>query len=60
LRKIFRPEMEEVIGDWRRLQSEELHGWYTSSNITRVIKQVKMKWVMRVAHEGEKSNGYKV
>jgi hypothetical protein len=60
LRKISGSKREEVIGDWRRLQSEELHGWYTSSNITRVIKQGKMKWVMRVAHEGEKSNGYRV
>jgi len=25
LRKIFGPKRDEVIGEWRRLQSEELH-----------------------------------
>ena len=52
LRKISGSEREEVIRDWRRLHSEELHSLYTSPNITRVIKQGRMKWVMRVAHGG--------
>jgi len=60
LRKISGSKREEVVGDWRRLQSEELHGWHTCSDITKVIKQGKMKWVMRVAHAGEKKNGYRV
>jgi hypothetical protein len=25
VRKIFGPKMEEVIGDWRKLHSEDLH-----------------------------------
>jgi hypothetical protein len=60
LRKIPGSKRKEVIGDRRRLHSEELHGWCTSPYITRVIKQGRMKWVMRVAHEGEKRNGYRV
>jgi len=39
-----------VIGEWRRLHGEELHGWYTSPDITWVIKQGRMKWVMCVWH----------
>jgi hypothetical protein len=30
LRKIYRPEMDEIIGDWGRLHSEELHDLYSS------------------------------
>jgi hypothetical protein len=33
LRKILRPKMEGVTGDWRKLHSEELHDLYRSSNI---------------------------
>jgi hypothetical protein len=32
LRKIFGPNREEAIGDWRRLHNEELHDLYSSPN----------------------------
>jgi len=35
--------MEEVVGGWRRLHSEELHNLYTSSYIIRVIKLRRMR-----------------
>ena len=38
LRKVVRPEGDKVMGDWRKLLSEEYHVWYTSPNIIRVIK----------------------
>jgi hypothetical protein len=38
LRRIFGPEREEVVGDWRRLHNEELHNLYASPNIVKVIK----------------------
>jgi hypothetical protein len=34
LRRIFGPKMEEVAGDWKRLNIEELHNLYASP-ITR-------------------------
>jgi hypothetical protein len=37
LRKIYGPEREEVAGDWRRLQNEELRNLYAATNIIRVI-----------------------
>jgi hypothetical protein len=43
LRRIFGPEEEEVAGDWRRLHNEELHKLYTSQNIIRVIKSMRMR-----------------
>jgi hypothetical protein len=44
LRKIFGPKREEVAGGWRRLHNEELHNFYPSPNIIRVIKSRRMRW----------------
>ena len=43
---------------WRRIQKDELHDLYTSSNILRVIKQARMKWVVRVARTGDRRGVY--
>jgi hypothetical protein len=37
-RKIFGPRRDEVMGDWRKLHNEELHNFYSSPNIIRIIK----------------------
>jgi hypothetical protein len=60
LRRIFGSKREEVVGGWRRLHNEELHNLYASSNIIRVIKSRRMRWVGHVAHTGEVKNAYKV
>jgi hypothetical protein len=44
LRKTFRPEKEEVLGDWTRLHNEELQGFYSSPNIIRAINTRSMRW----------------
>jgi hypothetical protein len=44
LRRIFGRKREEVAGGWRRLHNEELHNLYTSPNVIRVIKSMRMKW----------------
>jgi hypothetical protein len=31
LRRVFGPKREEVVGDWRKLHSEELHNLYAAS-----------------------------
>lgn len=38
MRKKFGLKWDEVTGDWRKLQSEDLHHLYTSSNIILAIK----------------------
>jgi hypothetical protein len=43
LRKIFGPKRDEVTGGWRKLHNEELHNFYSSSSIIRMIKSRRMK-----------------
>jgi hypothetical protein len=38
LRKIFGPKRDEVMGEWRKLHSEELHNLYSSPDIIRQVK----------------------
>jgi hypothetical protein len=59
LRRIFRPEREED-GSWRKFYNDELHNLYSSSNIVRVIKSRRMRWVGHVARMGEGRGVYRV
>ena len=54
LRRIFGPKRDEVTGEWRKLQNVELNEMYCSSNIVRVIRSRRMKWVELVARMGER------
>ena len=55
LRTIFGPRRNEVTGEWRRLHNEELNDLYSSPNIVRVIKSIRMRWAGHVARMGEES-----
>ena len=48
LRRIFGPKRDEK-GKWRRLHNEELHSFYRSPNIVRVIKSKRLRWAGHVA-----------
>jgi len=54
LRGIFGPRRDEVIGEWRKVHNEERNDLYSSPNIVRVIKSIRMIWVEHVARMGEK------
>jgi hypothetical protein len=60
LRRIFGPKRDEVTGEWRKLQSGELHNLYSSSDIIRQIKSSRMRWAGHVARMGEGRNVYMV
>ena len=59
LRRIFRPKRDAVTGEWRKLHNEELTDLYASSNIIRVIKSRRMRWVDHVVRTGERKGAYK-
>jgi hypothetical protein len=42
--RIFGPKRDEVTGQWRKLHNEELHDPYSSPNIVRMIKSIRIIW----------------
>ena len=59
-RRIIGPKRDEVSGKWRRLHNEELYDLYSSTNIIRMIKSRRIRWVGHVARMGEKRCVYRV
>jgi hypothetical protein len=45
-----------VARGWRRLRTEELHNFYASPYIIRVIKSRRIRWAGHVARIGDKRN----
>jgi hypothetical protein len=43
LRRIFGPKRDEMAGEWRKLHNEELHDFYSSPSIIRIIKSRRMR-----------------
>jgi hypothetical protein len=60
LRGIFGPKRDEVTGQWRKLDSGELHNLYSSPDIIRQIKSRRMRWAGHVARMGEGRHVYRV
>ena len=60
LRRMFGPKRDEGTGEWRKLQNEELNDLYSSTNIIRVIKSIRMRWAGHVACVGVRRVSYKV
>jgi len=52
LRRVFGSKRDEVTGEWRKLYNEELRDLYFLSNIVRVVKSRRMRWVGHVARMG--------
>jgi hypothetical protein len=49
LRRIFGSKGGEVTGGWRKLHNEELHNFYSSPSIIRMIKSRRMRCAGYVA-----------
>jgi hypothetical protein len=53
LRRIFGPKRDEVMGQWRKMHSGELHNLHSSPGIIRQIRSRKIWWKGDVACMGE-------
>jgi hypothetical protein len=42
---VFGPKRDEVTGEWRQLQKEELYDLYFSPDFIRVIKSRRIRYV---------------
>jgi hypothetical protein len=58
LRRIFGPKRDEVMGEWIKMHSGELHNLYASPDI-RQIRSRRMRWAGHVAQMGEGRNVYR-
>jgi hypothetical protein len=56
LRKMFVPKREEVIGEWRRLHTEDLLDMCSSPGITRANISGRMKLAEHMNLVGERKN----
>jgi hypothetical protein len=54
LRRIFGPKRDEVTGDWRKLNNEELHNSHTPPSIIRMTTSSRMRWAGNLARIGRK------
>jgi hypothetical protein len=57
--RIFRPKRDEVTGEWRKLHNEELHNLYSSPDIIREVKSVRMRWAGHMARMAGERKLYK-
>jgi hypothetical protein len=54
LRRIFEPKRDEVTGEWRKLNNEEIHNLCLSPNTIKRIKSRGMRWAGHVEHMGRR------
>jgi hypothetical protein len=57
---LFGPKRDEVTGEWRKLNNEELNDLYSLLNTVRVVKSRRMRWAGHVARMGEDRGVHRV
>jgi hypothetical protein len=60
LRRIFEPKRDEITGEWRKRDNEELNDLHSSPTTVRVIKSRRMGWAEHVLRMGEGRGVYTV
>jgi hypothetical protein len=60
LRSNFGSKRDELTGQWRKLHNKELNDLYSSPNIIRVIKSIRMRWegIKHIWGRGEVYTGF--
>jgi hypothetical protein len=58
LRRMCGPKRDDVVDNWGKLHNEELHKFYSSLNIIRMIKSRRMRWAGHLIRMGKTRNGY--
>jgi len=53
LSRVFGAKRDEVTGEWRKLDNEELRDLYSLPNIVRMVKSRGMRWAGHVVRMGE-------
>jgi hypothetical protein len=59
LRRIFGPKGDEIVGCWGKLNNKDLHNFYSSRNITRMVKSRRVRWAGHIAHMPEKRKAFR-
>jgi hypothetical protein len=60
LKRMFGPMRDEAIEVWRKLHNEELHNFYSSPGLIRMIKLRRMRFAVHVARMGAKRNACRI
>jgi hypothetical protein len=60
LRRIFRPQRDEIIVGWRNLHYNESNNLCSSPNIIKMVKLRRMRWSGQVAGIEEVRNACRV
>jgi hypothetical protein len=55
LRTLFLPKRDEIREGWNKLHNEEVYNFYSSPDIIRIIRSIKIKWAGHMAGMGEKT-----
>jgi hypothetical protein len=55
LRRIFGPKKDKIVAGCRKLHNNDLHNLYSSPNIIRMIKSIRMRRAGNVAGMGERA-----
>jgi hypothetical protein len=53
LRRIFEPNLDEIIGGWRKLHDGKLHNLYSLPSIITVTKSRRIKWAEHITVIGK-------
>jgi len=60
LKKILGTKRDEVTGEWRKLRKEKLNDLYSSPDIVRVKKSIRIRWTGHVARMAKRRGMYRI